>query len=220
MKQQFPRKTDRPPTPMEAALRRIDDIVSSDKTSFRDLAADAGLDPRHDFRNVQLNGVPLADQDIRGFDFSGADLRHTGVERARRDHTTRFEGALFSGPSLDPDVIAFNQRLRDLRFADAENEVRRRLKSDRVVDVIGFSTLIKKAPDDARRAHWLGEMERLGVAPNVVTFTTLIKLSADANGALHWLRAMRAAGVEPNEVTRNLLRLKGVDLDAPPPLTA
>ncbi|QLP96378.1 MAG: hypothetical protein HZY79_01765 [Rhodoblastus sp.] len=211
MKPTFPRKADRPWTPMEQALRRIDDIVSSDRTSFRDLVDVSGLDPRLDFRNVRFNGVPLTDQDIRGFDFSGADLTDTDVQNARYDGATRFDGALFSGPSLDPDVIDFNRRLRDLRFGDAERAVRDRLAANRVVDVVGFSTLIKKAPDEMRRAHWLDEMRRLGVTPDVVTFSTLIEKAPDETRRAHWLDEMRRLGVAPNVVTFSTLIEKAPD---------
>ena len=114
-------------SPVVQLLRSVKNILAAEDASFKGLATAAGLDPKVDFRNVELNGVPLADQDLSGFDFSGADLRDTGVQRAKRDRNTIFTGARFSGPSLDPRVIELNQKLKGLRYRDADNELKARL---------------------------------------------------------------------------------------------
>jgi hypothetical protein len=200
-----------PSHPLAQALRRIDALLSSDKTGFRELVEEAGLAPDRDFRGVELNGVPLTGEDIRGFDFTGADLRDTGVQSARFDRTTRFDGALFNGKSLDPEVIDFNHSLRDLRFAEAEKAVRRRLDARRVVDVVGFSTMIAKAPDIERAEGWFAEMRRKEVDPNEFTYSALIKKSPDEPRAAHWFAQMQAQGVAPNVVTFTSLIEKAPD---------
>lgn len=72
-------------TDLEEDLRAIDNAP----VARFDLLAKAGrLDPRVDFRNARLAGVPLAEADLRGFDFTGSDLRGTMLRRAIIDHTT------------------------------------------------------------------------------------------------------------------------------------
>lgn len=157
-------------------LRKVHDILATDDASFRGLTKAAGLDPRRDFRGIYLNGVPLTEQDISGFDFSGSDLRGTGVEKAKRDRTTVFDSAIFDGPSLDPGVIGFNQQLRTKRFSEIETELTKAIASGRrKFDVISFTTIIKKAPNLALATHWYGEMVRAGVKPDDITRSALAK---------------------------------------------
>jgi pentatricopeptide repeat protein len=191
-------------------LRRIENILTTEDVSFKGLATAAGLDPTRDFRGVYLNGVPLADQDLRGFDFSGSDLRNTGIERARRDRSTILELAIFDGPSLDPAVITFNNRLRNLRFSEIETELTRLIEGgQRRFDVISFTTAIKKAPSLVKAAYWYEEMRKAGVAPNEVTFSTLISKAGSEERAAYWYEEMRKAGVAPDDVTGKLLTKKG-----------
>ena len=70
-------------------LARVADVASSPSdANFATLAARGGLDPASDFIGCDFRGWSLADQDLRGFNFTGADLRHTGIERATCDETT------------------------------------------------------------------------------------------------------------------------------------
>ena len=107
----------RGPDGLTTLLQQIEKILTTEDVSVKGLANAAGLDPTRDFRGIYLNGLPLADQEIGGFDFSGSDLRNTGVERAKRNRTTVFDNAIFDGPSLDHHVISFNKRLRDISFS-------------------------------------------------------------------------------------------------------
>ena len=187
-------------------LRKIERILTTDDASFRGLASAAGLDPSRDFRGIYLNGVPLVEQDLGGFDFSGSDLRNTGVERAKRDRTTAFDSAIFDGPSLDPHVIAFNKRLNAMRFRELESELSKTIESgQRRFDVISFTTAIRKAPNATRAAHWYAEMQKASVAPDVFTFATLINKSQGDERAAHWYAEMQQAGVAPDEATRTIL---------------
>jgi hypothetical protein len=191
---------------LASLLRKIERILTTDDASFKGLADAAGLDPSRDFRGIYLNGIPLADQNLSGFDFSASDLRNTGVERAKRDRTTIFDSAIFDGPSLDPHVIAFNQRLKGMRFPELEAELTRAIESgQRKFDVISFTTAIRRAPNAARAARWYEEMQKAGVAPNAVTFNTLISKSESAERAARWYEEMQKAGVAPNDVTFSTL---------------
>src|ERR1700730_16435127 len=114
---------------LASLLRKVQSILTTDDATVKGLANAAGLDPKRDFRGLYLNGLPLADQDISGFDFSGSDLRNTGVEKARRDRTTIFDNAVFDGPSLDQQVISFNRKLRDSSLRELESELTKAVQS-------------------------------------------------------------------------------------------
>jgi hypothetical protein len=160
-------------SPLGGLLRKIESVLAAEDSSVKGLAKAAGLDPKRDFRGIYLNGLPLADQDISGFDFSGSDLRNTGVERAKRDASTLFENTIFDGPSLDRRVISFNRRLRDIPFSELESELNKAIQAgQRQFDVISFTTAIRRSPRIGRAEHWYEEMKRAGVAPNDVTFNT------------------------------------------------
>ena len=75
-----------------AALDRLERSEASD---FGALARAAGLDPARHFIGADLSGLPLgpSKSDLRGFDFSGADLRGTALRKAVVDATTRVDGA-------------------------------------------------------------------------------------------------------------------------------
>lgn len=60
-------------------------------SDFLSLVKAAGLDPRNDFRFVNLRGIDVRGCDLRAFDFTGADLR----------------GALIDENTLLPDVEFF-----------------------------------------------------------------------------------------------------------------
>ena len=65
--------------------------------TLRALVEAGGIDPKRDFRGADLRGWPLARQDVRGFNFAGANLCGTGIENAIFDSTTIFDDALFDG---------------------------------------------------------------------------------------------------------------------------
>src|SRR5438105_15696035 len=191
---------------LASLLRQIQNVLVTEDASFKGLASAAGLDPKRDFRGIYLNGVPLAEQDLRGFDFSNSDLRNTGVERARHDGSTIFDSAVFDGPSLDPSIIAFNRRLKGMPFTAIEPELATAISSgQRKFDVVSLTTAIGKAPNLDRAVHWYDRMKEIGVTPNVFTFSALINKSANEERAAHWYAEMREAGVAPNVTTFNTL---------------
>lgn len=68
--------------------KRIAAVLATNERDFATLVRIAGLNPGSDFRGRDLRGWPLADEDVRGFDFTGSDLRSTGIESSLRDATT------------------------------------------------------------------------------------------------------------------------------------
>jgi pentatricopeptide repeat protein len=180
-------------------------VASARDVTLRGLTEAAGLDPKRDFAGMSLNGLPLEQEDVSGFDFSGSDLRGTGVERARGIHECHFVGAVFDGPSLDPGVWAFNKRLKQAEFNESERLLRdAAARSTRQYDVVSYTTLIKRSPTQERAAHWYEEMRKAGVAPNEVTYNTLISKSGSEERAAHWYEEMRKAGVAPDAADRSL----------------
>ena len=63
--------------------------------TLRALVEAGGIDPKRDFRGADLRGWPLGEQDVRGFNFAGANLCGTGIEDALYDGTTIFDNTLF-----------------------------------------------------------------------------------------------------------------------------
>ena len=103
-------------------------------------------------------------------------------------------------------VIAFNRRLRDIPFHEMEEKLTELLNiGRRQFDVISFTTVIRRAPNAARAAHWYEEMQKAGVAPDVTTFSTLIDKTADEKGAARWYEEMQKAGVAPDVTTFSTL---------------
>ena len=65
---------------------------------FHNLVAAAGLDPKSDFKNRDLRVLSFVDAHVDGFDFSGSDLRGTGLRMC-----ARFGVNMFTGCYLDPE---------------------------------------------------------------------------------------------------------------------
>lgn len=204
------------PAGLATLLHKIENILTTDDASFKGLASAAGLDPKKDFRGIYLNGIPLADQDISGFDFSEFDLRNTGVERAKRDRTTKFEFAIFDGKSLDPDVYAFNRRLLSMQFSEIERELTKAVASGRrKFDVVSFETAIRKAPSGASAAHWYEEMQRANIAPSDRIFNMLINKAETEEGEARWYSKMQDTGIKPNVITfTTLIKKSKTERDA------
>ena len=173
-------------TPLGRLFVQVARVASSPDATLRGLTEAAGLDPTRDFAGIALNGLPLAQQDVSGFDFSGSDLRGTGVEQARGTDRCHFAGAVFDGPSLDPEVRTFNKRLKQAEFIESERLLRDAAeKSSRRYDVVSYTTLIKRSPTHERAAHWYEAMRAAGVAPDVHTFSTLMNKSGSEECAAY-----------------------------------
>src|SRR5262245_60780151 len=80
-------------------IRAILAAIDAEPTGeFSELVKAAQFDPKADFRHAFLVGISLEDADISGFDFSGSDLRGTGLRYA-----AKWEGVIISTDTvLDP----------------------------------------------------------------------------------------------------------------------
>lgn len=87
-------------------------LFATTETNFNKLTAIAGLDPRTDFRGLDLQNIDMSDCDLRGHDFSGADLRGVYGLNLITNETTIFKGA-----RVDGSVFAFH--VEQSRFLDA-----------------------------------------------------------------------------------------------------
>lgn len=175
-------------------LRRIDAVLTESDSSFAGLTKAAGLDPSKDFRNISLNGLPLDKQDLSGFDLSGSDLRNTGVHNAARDGHTKFRGAAFDldGPSLDPDIIAFNKRLKELSTSDRERELRAAVsKGAGRFDVISFNAVMKRARNLQVMESFYDLMRKTHIKPNEFILNNLVGRAETEASATRWYDEMQ-----------------------------
>ena len=93
----------------------------------------AGLMPAQDFKNADLWDVDLSDSNLRGFDFSGADLRGATGIRVQWDDTTILDGAELSG-----SIFAAKFRLKiyfdtDTQANDLLESISRQSWSDKIL---------------------------------------------------------------------------------------
>lgn len=84
-----------------ATKKVIGDIIECADENFGSLVAIAGLVASSDFRYANLDNVVFDDSDLRGFDFTGASLRHTSWKNAKWDSTTILAGADLDGSDLE-----------------------------------------------------------------------------------------------------------------------
>lgn len=75
-------------------LEAIDRVFASDSPRFDFLVDLAGLDPKRDFTFSDLRRLNMCGADLRGFDFTGSDLRHCAKNaNTLIDHTTTLTDA-------------------------------------------------------------------------------------------------------------------------------
>jgi Pentapeptide repeats (8 copies) len=86
------------------SFNNLDECISAD---FSVLAAAAGLNKAVDFIDIDLSDLPLGQSksDLRGFNFTGADLRGTQIRRAHIDETTIFTNATKLDAKDNTDLI-------------------------------------------------------------------------------------------------------------------
>lgn len=99
----------------DTAVSGITALARAPEASFEQQAKLAGLVPERDFQNADLRNVDLTDSDLRGFNFSGTDLREAIGIRVHWDDTTNFDGADLSG-----SIFAAKIRLKTFFDADME----------------------------------------------------------------------------------------------------
>ncbi len=104
----------------------IDRVLCSNENRFHLLAEIAGLDPRSDFKYSDLRRVNLCGADLRGFDFSGSDLRQC----IRNDNTIFDDTTVFDGAKLDwieIDALPIYEKMQGLQSAFSSKERMRQL---------------------------------------------------------------------------------------------
>ncbi len=95
--------------------RRIALVAHAPTASFVELTRIARLDPKHDFRGMDLQRVDFLDDDVGNFDFSNADLRFANFSRARGLDRVKLDGALLDSAILPhQDAIDINTLKRIL----------------------------------------------------------------------------------------------------------
>jgi hypothetical protein len=101
-----------------------------------------GLDPRTDFRHCDLRGWPLAGEDVRGIDFTGSDMRMTGIFSALRDETTILDNIIFDSTDEEADfVLADNPGVIEL---SGHPDIKLSMKN-----------LLNDAKEDARKQNFV-----------------------------------------------------------------
>jgi hypothetical protein len=110
----------------DAHKRLAEGILSSDIDNFQVISGLLELDPKEDYKYIDLRGVDFSDSDIRGYDFTGSDLRGTTGINVKRDGTTiilgaRLEGSLFEIEARLDDFFRSNEAARTQlgRLSDA-----------------------------------------------------------------------------------------------------
>lgn len=97
------------PSAHEIGLK-INAVAMAQTDDFRRLIEIAGLDPTRDLRFHDWSGISFADQDLRGFDFTGARLVHCD-----------FNNALIEGARFDQAVLDTTDRLRRTDLSKAKD---------------------------------------------------------------------------------------------------
>ncbi|CAK07428.1 pentapeptide repeat-containing protein [Rhizobium ruizarguesonis] len=99
-----------------ADLAAIETMATTADSSFANLVKIGGFDPKVDFRYGNFRGMDLGDADLRGFDFTGADLREVSGE-CTIDSTTILDSALLDGASFLTPPLA--QKGLDIEIYEA-----------------------------------------------------------------------------------------------------
>src|SRR5215471_11093398 len=76
--------------------RRVEAVLCSQSACFSDLIKTAGLNPTTDFRFANLSAVDFYGSDLRGYDFTGANLSETRWFCATWDKTTILKDSILT----------------------------------------------------------------------------------------------------------------------------
>ena len=148
--------------------------------------------------------MPLYEQDVSGFDFSGSDLRNTGIDQALNLRRAKFEGAIFDAnvPSLDPQVIAFNRSLKGMSPTERNSTIAKAVEAfTGIYDVVTFTTAIKRARSASEAQDFFDLLSKTHVKPNIYVFSAMLLHINSQKELRSWYDAMLAAGENPNVTT-------------------
>lgn len=118
----------------------VDRFLRYDSTNFVKQAEFLGLDPKEDFRFIDLADVDFSDSNLTGFDFTGSDLRRTygsNVTGAPILDKADTSDSLFAHTqaqeqyfSKHPDDLRIVERLSSDYWANTVNGVEQLLRTD------------------------------------------------------------------------------------------
>ena len=148
--------------------------------------------------------MPLYEQDVSGFDFSGSDLRNTGIDQALNLRRAKFEGAIFDAnvPSLDPQVIAFNRSLKGMSPTERNSTIAKAVEAfTGIYDVVTFTTAIKRARSASEAQDFFDLLSKTHVKPNIYVFSAMLLHINSQKELRSWYDAMLAAGEKPDVTT-------------------
>ena len=119
----------------DAELETIDQFLSAKTYNFSQSIEFLKLEKDNDFLCADLSECDLSDSDIRGFDFTGANLNNCTGTRVTWDHTTILEGADTSGSFLE-----FEQQRRN--FLKKNAKTTKQLNQIQKMDWFGQWTVV------------------------------------------------------------------------------
>lgn len=93
----------------ESVKNRMLEVVDAPTDNFNTLVEISGLNPKRSFRYADLRGVVFDDTDLRGFDFTGANLLGARGRNVVWDATTvledaEIEGSIFAETKADDEL--------------------------------------------------------------------------------------------------------------------
>ena len=110
----------------------IESIAHSPSDAFVDLVAAAGLRPEGDLRFGDFSDCAFDGEALRGFDFTGCDLRRSSFAGAR------IKGAIFDAAKLDGGALRQAVDYEAYLKADIARTDRHRLATHRLPDLAAF----------------------------------------------------------------------------------
>lgn len=110
----------------EKTIEILRTIAETDDWSFSNLVALSGLDPKVDFRFLDLSGFDFRGTDLRGYDLTGSDLRGCLRDKATIiDHTTIINDAQIEWIEINKPTII--EKMNEVELSSSSRERRKKL---------------------------------------------------------------------------------------------
>lgn len=137
----------------DAELRAIEEVLESGQSRFDLLVKISGLDPHEDFKFSTLQGLNLCNADLRGFDFSGSDLRFSAKNKNTIiDETTILDDTLVDWIELE--ALPIVSRMQKVETA-TRSDVRQNALGELVAEFGQTTHVISYMSSAACRANTL-----------------------------------------------------------------
>lgn len=135
-------------------LAAIDKVLNSDKSRFDLLVELAGLNPKHDFKNSDLRCLNLCGADLRGFDFTGSDLRQcVRNQNTIIDKSTILEHARIDW--IDVETLPIVEKMQQVEVASGD--LRQKLLLELTTEFGITQHVVAYIVSAASRAHTLDD---------------------------------------------------------------